>query len=94
MTRALRVPEQVHNEATQIAAMRRSQPGVLIAEAWREYLANHRDEFAADLEEAAKLLRDGTLDQLATFASRNVDERAAEAVEHLNSKTAKQSADA
>lgn len=94
MTRVLRVPEQVHEEATQIAAMRRSQPGNLIAEAWREYLANHRDEFAADLEEAAKLLRDGTLDQLAAFASRNVDERAAEAVERLNSKTAKQSADA
>jgi hypothetical protein len=87
MTRVLRVPEQVHEEATEIAALRRSQPGELVAEAWREYIAKHRDEFAADLERAAKLLRDGTLDELASFTSRNADARAAEAVERLNSET-------
>jgi hypothetical protein len=88
MTRVLRVPEQVHNEATQIAALRRLQPGHLVAEAWREYLANHREEFAAELEKTAKLLRDGTTDQLAAFTSRNADKRAAKAVKRLNSQTA------
>lgn len=88
-TRVLRVPEQIHTQATQIAALRHSQPGHLVAEAWREYIESHRDEFAADLEKTAKLLRDGTLEQLAEFTSRNADDRAAMAVEHLNSKRAR-----
>jgi hypothetical protein len=49
----------------------------LVAEAWREYIANHREEFAADLEKTAQLLRDGTLSHLAEFSSRNADARAA-----------------
>lgn len=83
-TRVLRVPATVHNEATEIAALRRAQPGQLVAEAWREYMENHREEFAADLEKTAKLLRDGTMDQLAAFVSRNAADRAAKAVERLN----------
>lgn len=92
-TRVLRVPEETHNEATQIAALRGSQPGQLLAEAWREYMENHRKEFAADLEQVAKLLRDGTLEQLAEFTSRNADARAAKAVERLNSKRTQSAAD-
>jgi len=88
MTRVLRVPEQVHSQASQIAALRNSQPGHLVADAWREYIENHRDEFAADLEKTAKLLRDGTLEQLTEFTSRNAGTRAAKAVERLNSKRA------
>ena len=88
MTRVLRVPEQVHSQATQIAALRNSQPGHLVADAWREYIENHRDEFAADLEQTARLLRDGTLEQLTEFTSRNAEDRAAKTVQRLNSKRA------
>jgi hypothetical protein len=91
MTRVLRVPEQVHSEASQIAALRRSQAGHVVADAWREYMTNHREEFASDLEQAAKLLRDGTLDDLARFASRNASSRAARAVERLNGQRTKPS---
>ncbi len=91
MTRVLRVPEQVHSQATQIAALRNSQPGHLVADAWREYIENHRDEFAADLETTAKLLRNGTLEQLTEFTSRNADARAAGTVERLNAKRAQSS---
>jgi hypothetical protein len=87
-TRVLRVPTEVHNEATEIAALRRVQPGQLVAEAWREYMEKHRKQFAADLEKTAKLLRDGTMDDLAAFASRNASDRAALAVERLNSNPA------
>lgn len=80
MSSVVRVPDQVHNEAARLAAFRGQQPGHLIAEAWQEYLANHRTEFAADLEEAARLLRNGTLEQLAAFTSRNADARAEAAV--------------
>jgi cytochrome c553 len=86
MSRVLRVPEQVHNEATQIAALRRSQPGHLIAEAWNEYVANHRKEFAEELEHTAKLLRDGTLDELAAYVSREAGDRAEQAVRRLNAR--------
>ena len=79
MSRVLRVPEHLHGETMRLAALRGKQPGQLLAEAWDEYVANHRQEFAADLEKAAALLRDGTLDQLAAFTSRSVDARATEA---------------
>jgi hypothetical protein len=85
-TRVVRVPEDTHNEATKVAALRQVQAGELLAAAWREYMENHREEFAKDLEKTAKLLRDGTLEKLAEFTSRNADARAAKAVERLNSK--------
>lgn len=72
----VRVPEQMLLESKRIAALKGQLPGDLLAEAWREYLANHRDEFAADLEEAARLLRDGTSEDLAAFAGRNNETRA------------------
>lgn len=50
-TRVVRVPEDTHNEATQVAALRQVQAGELLADAWREYMENHREEFAKDLEE-------------------------------------------
>jgi hypothetical protein len=78
-TKVIRVPAEVQEEAMELAALRRQQSGHLIADAWREYMANHREEFAADLEKAAALLRDGTLEELAAFASRNVEARASAA---------------
>ena len=87
-TRVVRVPEDTHNEATQIAALRQVQAGEMLADAWREYMENHREEFAKDLEKTAKLLRDGTLEKLAEFTSRNADARATKAVKRLNSNRA------
>lgn len=81
MTTTIRVPNEVHLEATRLAALRGQQPGDLIAEAWREYLSKNKDHFAADLEEAARLLRNGTTEDVAAFASRNVRARAERAVQ-------------
>lgn len=82
-TKVIRVPGDVHEEAVQLAALRRQQPGNLLAEAWREYMEKNREEFAADLERAATLLRDGTLDGLANFASRNAEARGHASAERL-----------
>lgn len=87
-TKVLRVPEATHSEATQMAALRGSSAGQLLADAWREYMEHHREEFAGDLEEVARLMRDGTLDQLAEFTSRNAEQRAAGAIERRESKQA------
>jgi hypothetical protein len=76
MSGVVRVPSHVHLEAKRIAALRGQQPGEALAEAWREYVENHRAEFAADLEEAARLIRAGTLEDLAAFVIRHTRERA------------------
>jgi hypothetical protein len=72
----VRVPDSVLLESKRIAALRGQQAGDLLAVAWREYFANHRDEFAADLEEAARVLRDGTLDDLAALLNRDAEDQA------------------
>jgi hypothetical protein len=71
-----RIPERVHIEARRIAAIRGEQPADVLLQAWVEYLENHRQEFAADLESAAEVLRNGTLDDAAAFVNRGARERA------------------
>lgn len=85
MSTVVRIPTSVHLETKRLAAVRGKQAGELLAEAWREYLANHREQFAKDLEEAAKILRQGTHEDLADFANRNVEARAQEAAERVRS---------
>jgi hypothetical protein len=82
-TGVVRVPEGVHLEAKQIAQLRGQQPGEVIAEAWQQYMAENRSRFAADLEEAAELLRNGSTEDLAKFASRNARDRAEAAAARL-----------
>ena len=84
-TKVMRVPEKVNIEAAKLAALQGRAPAELVAEAWTEYIENHRDAFARDLEEAARLMRDGTLDGLVTFASRSNADRAADAAAELAS---------
>lgn len=86
-TKVIRVPGDVHEEAVQLAALRRQQPGHLLAEAWSEYVEKHRAEFAGDLERAAKHLRDGTLNDVAGFASRNAEARAHASAQRLRAET-------
>lgn len=75
-TNVIRVPKDVHSEATRVAALRGQQPGQLLADAWREYMARHRGQFASELEEAARLMRNGTAEELTAFANRSNGARA------------------
>lgn len=75
-TTNMRVPADVHTEATKIAALRGQTPGDLLAEAWKEFFAKHREHFAKDLEEAATIVRRGTTDELTAFVARGAEERA------------------
>ncbi len=76
MSSVVRVPTDVHRESKRIAELRGIAPGDVLADAWREYFEKHREQFAADLEEAARLLRDGAVEDLAAFASRTAPARA------------------
>lgn len=72
----VRIPDDIHREAKQVAALRGQQAGEVLALAWRRYMVDNREQFAADLEEAARLLRDGSLQDLEQFTSRNARTRA------------------
>lgn len=75
-TTNMRVPTDVHIEATRIAALRGQTPGDLLAEAWKEFFAKHREHFARDLDEAATIVRRGTTDELTAFVAKGAKERA------------------
>jgi len=76
MTQPVRVPDAVYESAKHLAALRGESSGDLLAKAWAEFLENHREEFARDLEHVAKLLRDGTTSDLSMFVKRNNATRA------------------
>lgn len=75
-TTNMRVPTDVHIEATKIAAMRGQTPGDLLAEAWKEFFARHREHFGKELEEAATIVRRGTTDELTAFVAKGAKDRA------------------
>jgi predicted transcriptional regulator len=66
-TTTIRVSTEVHEQVSRLAKLCGDQPADLLAVAWREYVDRHRDDFAADLEKAASLMRNGTLDELVEF---------------------------
>ncbi len=51
----------------------------IVAQTWREYFENHRDEFAARFDEAAQLAHCGDAAGMAALMNRGNDERAASA---------------
>lgn len=65
-----RLPADIHASAKAIAGMQGRTPGEVIAQAWREFVERHGDEFAADFERAAALIRDGDTEGLAAHANR------------------------
>lgn len=65
-----RLPADIYASAKAIAAMQGRTTGDVIAQAWREFVERHGDEFAADFERAAALIRDGDTEGLAAHANR------------------------
>ena len=72
-----RLPADIHASAKAIAAMQGCTPGEVIAQAWREFVERHGDEFAADFERAAALIREGDTEGLAAHANRTAETDAA-----------------
>jgi ATP-dependent helicase YprA (DUF1998 family) len=86
MTVVVRLPEDVHTTAKQTGAIHGRSATEMISNVWRAYLAENRDELAAEFEEVAALLRSGNSEALAEFTSRSVVERAEEAAEEIRKK--------
>ncbi len=82
----IRISTDLHEQTRRMAALRGETPGELLAQAWDEYLANHREDFALELEQAAELVRNGTRDDLVRFVNRNNREKAERASARLRQK--------
>lgn len=80
-TTTVRISKELSSEVAQIAALRGQTSGDLLAKAWKEFLARNKDTFAKDMEEAAKIIRTGTTQDLAAYLSQNVDAQAEAAAE-------------
>lgn len=78
-TTAVRISDELLDDVKRLAGLRGSTPGSLLAQAWSEFVARHRDEIANDFEEVAQMVRNGDRDGLVGFTQRSVRERAAAA---------------
>lgn len=79
MSTTIRIPQEIDAPVKAIAAMQGRMGGDVLADAWREYFENHREEFAAEFERAAEVVRAGDTDAMASLMNRFNDERAAAA---------------
>lgn len=67
-TTTVRVPVELQEQVTRFSELVPETPGELLTAAWAEYVERHRDDFAADLQQAAELVRNGTLEDLVAFS--------------------------
>lgn len=58
-TVATRIPEEVLAEAKQIAAMRGTTSGAVIAQAWMEFVERHRAAISDEFAQVSQMMRDG-----------------------------------
>lgn len=82
-TTNVRIPSDVHAQTTKIAALLGETPGSLLAKAWDEYFSHNRENFAAELEIAATIVRKGKTEDLAEFVAHGAEERANAAVDRI-----------
>jgi len=80
-TTTVRISTELKAEVAKIAALRGQSSGDLLANAWNEFLTKNKDAFAKEMEEAAKIIRTGTTQDLAAFLSADVDTEAEVAAE-------------
>lgn len=85
-TAPVRVHQETHEQTKKMAALVGRSPGELLDEAWEEYMAKHRAEFAVELETAAELVRNGSRQELVDFANRNNADKAKRASARIRSK--------
>jgi hypothetical protein len=76
MSVVVRVPEELYESAKRIAALQGRQLSDVLSEAWEQYFAAHREQFADDFERAAALIRAGDTDGLTKLTNRTVRARA------------------
>lgn len=77
MSTTVRIPDEIDASIKAIAGLQGRVPGKVLAAAWLEYFEAHREEFVAQFERAAELVRSGDTEGMAAMMNRFNDERAA-----------------
>ncbi len=80
-TTVMRVPAEMAASVRQLAALHGETAGATLAQAWTEYLENHRDEFAATFSQLARVMRQGNSEALVAFLLDGAEDRARAAAE-------------
>ncbi len=85
-----RVSERVHQGSRQVGPLLGIQPSEAIDMAWDEFVKNHREEFAANLEHLADVIRNGTTSDLGDYlGAHDREERAKANISRLREKAPK-----
>jgi predicted transcriptional regulator len=74
-TSPIRVPAEIQPSLKSIAALRGQTPGVLLAQAFQEFLVNHREEVTTVFEHAQKLVASQDVEGLAHLLDRSREAR-------------------
>jgi len=76
MSTTVRIPEDLLEDVRRVGALKGRAPGEMLTQAWHDFVDRHREEIAADFEQAAALIRAGDTAGLATHVGRNRRSRA------------------
>jgi predicted transcriptional regulator len=76
MSTTVRVPDELLEDVRRIGALQGRGPGEMLAQAWQDFVERHREEIAADFEQAAAHIRAGDTTALAAHVGRNRRSRA------------------
>jgi hypothetical protein len=74
------IPAEIRNSVAALAKRQGVTPEKVVAQAWREYFARHREELQQDFERVGKMIRSGDTDALVEYTAGDIDERAELAV--------------
>jgi predicted transcriptional regulator len=76
MSTTVRIPDELLEDVRRIGALQGRAPGEMLAQAWQDFVERHREEIAADFEQAAAHIRAGDTAALASHVGRNRRSRA------------------
>lgn len=76
MSTTVRIPEDLLEDVRRVGALQGRAPGEMLTQAWHDFVDRHREEIAADFEQAAAHIRAGDTARLATHVGRNRRSRA------------------
>ncbi len=72
----VRVPTDTYSHVRAVSGLKQQSPGSLLAQAWEEYVENHRDELEETFDTVSHLIREGDSEGLVAFMQQGSKERA------------------
>lgn len=70
------IPAEIRDSVATLAEQQGVTPEKVVAQAWREYLARHREELQQEFEHVGEMIRAGDTEALVDYTMSDIDERA------------------